>query len=51
MLGVREMLMETGLAPALSMQLHVENQAVMIQIAGEASLLKAKHVDVRHKFL
>ena len=33
------------------MQLYVENLAAIIQIAGEASSLKAKHVDMRQKFL
>uniref|UniRef100_A0AAV1SYJ7 Polyprotein n=1 Tax=Peronospora matthiolae TaxID=2874970 RepID=A0AAV1SYJ7_9STRA len=50
-LGLREMLREVGLEPALPMQLHVDNQAAISQIAGEASSLKAKHVDVRLKFL
>ena len=50
-LGLREMLREIGLEPALPMQLHVDNQAAISQIAGEASSLKAKHVDVRLKFL
>ena len=45
------MLMEVGLAPALLMQLRFDNQAAISQIAGEASSQKAKHVDVRHKFL
>ena len=40
-LGAREILMEVGLAPALPMQLHVETQAAIRQIAGEASSLKA----------
>ena len=50
MLGLREMLSEIGIAPAVPMQLHVDNQAAISQIAGEASSLKAKHVDVRSKF-
>uniref|UniRef100_A0AAV1TN70 Polyprotein n=1 Tax=Peronospora matthiolae TaxID=2874970 RepID=A0AAV1TN70_9STRA len=50
-LGLREMLREVGLEPALPMQLHVDNQAAISQIAGEASSLKSKHVDVRLKFL
>lgn len=29
----------------------MDNQAAISQIAGEASSLKAKHVDVRHLFL
>ena len=50
MLGFREMLNEIELAPAVPMQLHIDNQAEIAQIAGEASSLKAKHVDVRSKF-
>uniref|UniRef100_A0AAV1V3X7 Reverse transcriptase Ty1/copia-type domain-containing protein n=2 Tax=Peronospora matthiolae TaxID=2874970 RepID=A0AAV1V3X7_9STRA len=50
-LGLREMLREVGLDPALPMQLHVVNQAAISQIANEASSLKAKRVDVRLKFL
>uniref|UniRef100_A0AAV1TEI6 Uncharacterized protein n=1 Tax=Peronospora matthiolae TaxID=2874970 RepID=A0AAV1TEI6_9STRA len=40
-IGVREMLMEIGVAPALPMQLQVDNHAIISQIAGEASSLKA----------
>ena len=50
-LGLREMLSETGIALADPMQLHVDNQAAIGLIAGEASSLKAKHVDIRLKFL
>ena len=51
MLGLREILSEIGIAPAVQMQLHVDNQAALSHIAGEASSLKAKHVNVRLKFL
>uniref|UniRef100_A0AAV1T2Z2 Reverse transcriptase Ty1/copia-type domain-containing protein n=1 Tax=Peronospora matthiolae TaxID=2874970 RepID=A0AAV1T2Z2_9STRA len=51
LLGLREMLCEVGVEPALPMQLRVDNQAAIAQIAGEASSLKAKRVDVRLKFL
>uniref|UniRef100_A0AAV1TI68 Uncharacterized protein n=1 Tax=Peronospora matthiolae TaxID=2874970 RepID=A0AAV1TI68_9STRA len=51
LLGLREMLCEVGVEPTLPMQLRVDNQAAIAQIAGEASSLKAKHVDVRLKFL
>ena len=51
MLGLREMLREVGLEPALPMQLHVTNQPAISQIVGEASSLKSKHVDVRLQFL
>ena len=51
LLGLREMLSEVGIAPALPMKLYVSNQAAISQISGEASLVKAKHIDVRLKFL
>ena len=51
LLGLREMLSEVGIAPALPMKLYVGNQAAISQISGEASLVKAKHIDVRLKFL
>ncbi|CAI5733966.1 unnamed protein product [Hyaloperonospora brassicae] len=51
MLGLREMLSENDVVPDETLVLHVDNQAALSQIAGEASSLKAKHVDVRYKFL
>uniref|UniRef100_A0AAV1TUD3 Polyprotein n=1 Tax=Peronospora matthiolae TaxID=2874970 RepID=A0AAV1TUD3_9STRA len=51
LIGLREVLCEVGVEPALQMQLRVDNQAAIAQIAGEVSSLKAKHVDVRLKFL
>ena len=51
LLGLREMLSEVGMAPALPMKLYVDNQAAISQILGEASSVKAKHIDVRLKFL
>ena len=51
LLGIREMLCEIGKPPMLPMALHVENQAALKQLAGEASSLKAKHIDVRLKFV
>ena len=51
LLGIRETLNEIGKPPALPMVLHVDNQAALKQLAGEASSLKAKHIDVRTKFV
>ena len=51
LLGIREMLNEIGKPPALPMVLHVENQAALKQLAGEASSHKTKHIDVRTKFV
>ncbi|CAI5714937.1 unnamed protein product [Peronospora effusa] len=45
------MLREVGVEPKLRMQLRVEKQAAIAHIAGEASSLKAKHVNVLVKFL
>ena len=51
MLNRREMQSQIGIAPAMLMLLHVNNQTAISQIAGEASSLKAKYVNVRLKFL
>ena len=50
-IGLRQMLMEIGMAPIVPMLMHVDNQAAISQIVGEASSSKAKHIDVRHKFI
>ena len=51
LLGIREMMCEIEKPPMLPMPLHVDNQAALKQLAGEASSLKAKHIDVRLKFV
>ena len=51
LLGIRETLNEIGKPPALPMVLHVDNQATLKQLAGEASSLKAKHIDDHTKFV
>ena len=51
LLGVREMLSEIGMTPELPMLMRVDNQAAIRQLEGEASSLKAKHIDVRVKFV
>lgn len=51
MIGIREMFTYVGLAPAIPMQLHVDNQEKICHIAGEARSLKAKTVNVRLKLL
>ena len=43
--------MQNREAPMLPMALHVDNQAALKQLAGEASSLKAKHIDVRLMFV
>ena len=49
--GIREMLMEVGLSLTLPMIMHEDNQAAIRQIEGEASSLKAKHIDVQLTFV
>ena len=51
LLGLREMLSEIGMAPKLPMLMHVDNQAAVRRIEGEASLLKAKYIDVGVNFV
>uniref|UniRef100_A0AAV1VLL3 Uncharacterized protein n=1 Tax=Peronospora matthiolae TaxID=2874970 RepID=A0AAV1VLL3_9STRA len=51
LLGIRDMLCEIGKPLMLPMALYVDNQAALKQLAGEASSLKAKHIDVRLKFV
>ena len=52
LLGIREMLCEIGKTPMLTMALHVDNQAALKQLAGEASSLKSKqHIDLRLNFV
>ncbi|CEG48033.1 FOG: Transposon-encoded proteins with TYA, reverse transcriptase, integrase domains in various combinations [Plasmopara halstedii] len=51
LLGIQEMLKEVELAPTQPMSMHVDNQATICQIEGETSSLKAKHIDLRLKFV
>ena len=39
------------MALVVPMLMHVDNQAAISQIEGEASSIKAKHIDVRYKYL
>ena len=48
LLGIREMLNEIGKMPMVP---HVDHQAALKKMAGEASSLKAKQIDVRTKFV
>ena len=45
------MLCEIGAAPKLPILMHVDNQAAIRQLEGEASSITAKHIDVRVKFV
>ena len=51
LLGMRELLDEIGIKVTAPMMLHVDNQAAIKQITGEDSSGRAKHIDVRHKFV
>uniref|UniRef100_A0AAV1UA30 Uncharacterized protein n=1 Tax=Peronospora matthiolae TaxID=2874970 RepID=A0AAV1UA30_9STRA len=51
LLGIREMLCKFGAVPKLPMSMHFDNQAAIRQLEIEASSLKAKHIDVRVKFV
>jgi hypothetical protein len=51
LLGVRELLGELGVAHISPMTLCVDNQAALKQLDGEGSSSKAKHIDVRIKFV
>lgn len=39
------------MAPVVPMLMNVDNQAAINKIEGEAYSIKAKHIDVRHKYL
>ncbi|CAH0483071.1 unnamed protein product [Peronospora belbahrii] len=49
--GIREALTEIGVTLTLPLTMHIDNQAAIVQIAGEATSTKAKHIDVRVKYL
>lgn len=51
LLGIHEMLSEIERPPALPMLLNVNNKEALKQLAGEASSLLAKHIDIRMKFV
>ncbi|POM64836.1 Integrase catalytic core protein [Phytophthora palmivora] len=51
MLGVREFLGELKVPLKAPMELRVDNQAAQKQLGGEQSSGKAKHIDVRIKFV
>ena len=50
-IGLHQMLGDVGMAPVVPMLMHVDNQAAIIQIEVKASSIKAKHIDVRYKYL
>ena len=51
LLEIRDLLMELGLAPNLPVKIRVDNQAATRQNKGEASSLRANHIDVSLKFV
>ena len=48
---LHQMLGEVGMEPVVLMLMHVDIQAAISQIEGEASSIKAKYIDVRYKYL
>eukprot|EP00644_Phytophthora_capsici_P005091 jgi/Phyca11/96041/e_gw1.1.771.1 len=51
LLGVRELISELGISYSAPMSLRVDNQAAVKQLDGEGASSKAKHIDVRIKFV
>ncbi|KAE9351299.1 hypothetical protein PF008_g5993 [Phytophthora fragariae] len=50
-LGLNELFKEIGLSVKLPIEMKMDNQAVMKQLTNEVSSSKAKHIDIRIKFL
>lgn len=51
LLGMRELLNELGINVEMPMVMHLDSQSAIAQVENEASSMKAKHIDVRIKFL
>uniref|UniRef100_A0AAV1UUA6 Reverse transcriptase Ty1/copia-type domain-containing protein n=2 Tax=Peronospora matthiolae TaxID=2874970 RepID=A0AAV1UUA6_9STRA len=51
MIGIVELLKEIGVQMQSCTTLHVDNQAAIAQIKGEDTSGRAKHIDVRYKFV
>ncbi|KAJ8535207.1 hypothetical protein ON010_g13531 [Phytophthora cinnamomi] len=51
LLGIRELLGELGVKHEEPMPLRVDNQAALKQLDGETASAKAKHIDIRIKFV
>ncbi|OWZ16110.1 polyprotein [Phytophthora megakarya] len=51
LLGIRELLKELGAKSEMPMPLRIDNQAALKQLDGELASGKAKHIDVRIKFI
>ncbi|KAK1948099.1 hypothetical protein P3T76_000389 [Phytophthora citrophthora] len=51
LLGIRELLGEIGVSHEEPMALRVDSQAALKQLEGETASAKAKHIDVRIKFV
>nr|CCA16586.1 PREDICTED: copia proteinlike putative [Albugo laibachii Nc14] len=51
LLGVRELLQELGLPIVTLMSMMVDNQAAIKKLEGESSSARAKHIDIRVKFV
>ncbi|GMF64040.1 unnamed protein product [Phytophthora fragariaefolia] len=51
MLGIAELLKEIGVKTKSVYDLKVDNQAAIKQIKGEDTSGRAKHIDIRYKFV
>ena len=51
LLGIRETLIEIDAAPTLPVTMFIDSKAAIVKIAGEVTSTKAKHIDVRIKYL
>ena len=51
LISLHQMLGEVGMKPIVAMLMPVDNHAAIGPIEGEASSIKAKHIDVRHNYL
>nr|CCA14418.1 PREDICTED: copia proteinlike putative [Albugo laibachii Nc14] len=51
MMGIMELLQEIVVPIQSGSILHIDNQAAIAQIKGEDTSVRAKHTDVRYKFI
>ena len=51
LLGIREIPTEIGMTPTLPLTMYIDNQKAIVQIAGNTTSTKAKHIDDSAKYL
>nr|CCA16773.1 PREDICTED: similar to retrotransposon protein putati [Albugo laibachii Nc14] len=51
LLGLREIIVELGINVELPMQIEIDNQAAIHQMENEESSTRAKHIDIKLKFI